>query len=42
MYILYQIHLIDKCQNHTYYFVKSNSKENSLNCLVNNEQLIDK
>lgn len=28
--ILYQIHLLDKMQKHTYHFVKSNSKENAL------------
>lgn len=32
--ILYQIHLIDKMQKHSYHFVKSDSKEHALSFFI--------
>lgn len=36
---LFQIHLLDKCQKHTYHFVESNTKETALSSLVYNKEL---
>lgn len=36
---IFQIHLLDKCQKHTYHFVESNTKENALSLLTYQKEL---
>lgn len=36
---VYQIHLLDKMQKHTYYFVKSDSKEHALSFFIKQSKI---